>query len=59
MFEATNAGNGNVTFSITASASYSNRFYWLIGPALKAGENSTWNNLLNNVQQHCNAGGVR
>jgi hypothetical protein len=30
-----------------------------VGPLLKAGEDSTWNNLLNNIQNHCGSGGAQ
>jgi hypothetical protein len=52
-FSATNVGNGNVTFSVTAKANYANRFAAVFGKIIQAGENSTWNNLLNNVQNVC------
>jgi hypothetical protein len=52
-FSSTNAGNGNITFSITATANYSNLFWAAFGPVIKAGENSTWSNLLGNVQGYC------
>jgi RHS repeat-associated protein len=45
-FSATDTGSGNVNFSVTANANYSSRFWSLFGPALKAGENSTWGNLI-------------
>jgi len=52
-FSSTDAGNGNVTFSITANANYSNLFWAAFGPVIKAGENSTWSNMLGNVQGYC------
>jgi len=55
-FMAGDAGTGNVNFSITANANYSNLFYKVIGNFLKAGENWTWNNLLSNLQRHCQPG---
>jgi hypothetical protein len=55
-FSSTDAGNENVTFSVTADANYSNRFWAFFGPLLKAGENSTWSNMLNNVQGFCSSG---
>jgi RHS repeat-associated protein len=59
-FSSTDAGNGNVTFSVTANANYSSRFSSFFGPIIQAGENSTWNNLLNNVQKYCRSNfGVR
>jgi hypothetical protein len=52
-FSSTDAGNGNVTFSITANANYSNVFSAALGLVIKAGENSTWNNMLSSVQGYC------
>jgi RHS repeat-associated protein len=53
-FSSTDAGNGNVTFSITANANWVSPFtHYTIGPIILAGENSTWNNMLNNVQGYC------
>ena len=51
---ATDAGNGNITFSITAKANWVSPFtHYTIGPVILAGENSTWNNLLGSVQGYC------
>jgi RHS repeat-associated protein len=53
-FSSTNAANGNVTFSVTANANYSNLFYkYALSPVIEAGESSTWNNMLNNVESYC------
>jgi hypothetical protein len=53
-FSATDAGGGNVTFSVTANANWVSPFtHYTIGPAIMAGENSTWNNMLSNVQRYC------
>jgi RHS repeat-associated protein len=52
-FSAANAGNGNITFSITAQGNWSSNFWAVLGPVIKAGENSTWNNMLNSVQGYC------
>jgi RHS repeat-associated protein len=56
-FSASDAGNGNVTFSIHAQGDWSNAWYRLWGPLIKLGEDSNWNNMLNNVQGFCAAGG--
>ncbi|MGD0693328.1 MAG: RHS repeat-associated core domain-containing protein [Terriglobia bacterium] len=57
-FIATDAGNANVTFSITASANYSSKFTkYILGWSIEPGENSTWKNLLNDLQSHCSLGG--
>jgi hypothetical protein len=52
-FASSDAGNGNVTFSVTATGNFSSPFWSVLGPVIKAGENSTWNNLLNNLQNSC------
>jgi hypothetical protein len=53
-FSSTDSGNGNIAFSITADANYVNPFVQYIeGPIIEAGENSNWNNMLNNVQSYC------
>jgi RHS repeat-associated protein len=52
-FSSTDAGNGNITFSVTANANYSSPFWSFLGPIIKAGEGSTWNNMLKNVQSYC------
>jgi YD repeat-containing protein len=55
-FSSTDAGNGNVTFSITADANWVNSItQFTVGPLIMAGENSTWNNMLNNVQDYCSS----
>jgi hypothetical protein len=49
-FSSTDAGNGNVTLSVTAQANFVNQIVkYTIGPLIEAGENSTWNNMLNAV----------
>jgi RHS repeat-associated protein len=58
-FSAADAGNGNVNFMVTVNANYASRFAWAFGSVITAGENSTWNNLLNNVQSYCASGGVQ
>ena len=51
---ATDAGNGNITFSVTANANFVNQILkYTLGPLIKAGENSTWDNMLSNVQGFC------
>ena len=54
-FIATNAGNGNVTFSIAADANWASIWWQIPGlsQTIKAGESTTWNNLLNNLEAHC------
>ncbi|HEV2381973.1 MAG TPA: hypothetical protein VG206_19555 [Terriglobia bacterium] len=52
-FMASDAGNGNVNFVVTANANFSGLFSRVFGRIIKWGENSTWNNLLNNVQDYC------
>ncbi len=53
-FSSTDAGNGNTTFSITANADWVSPFtQYTIGPFISAGEDSTWNNMLNNIQGYC------
>ena len=53
-FSSTDAGNGNVTFSITPNANWVSPFtHYTIGPMILAGENSTWNNMLSNIQGYC------
>jgi hypothetical protein len=52
-FSSTSAGSGNVTFSIRANGNFSNLFWAAFGPVIKAGENSTWSNMLGNVQGYC------
>ena len=50
----TGAGNGNITFSVTANADFSSHFFkFALGPVIKACENSTWNNMLDNVAAYC------
>jgi len=53
---ASDAGSGNVNFVITANANFANPLYKLVGSIIRAGEESTWNNLLNNVQSYCGGG---
>jgi RHS repeat-associated protein len=53
-FSSTDAGNGNVTFSITANANWASGFtQYTAGPVILAGENSTWNHMLSRVQAYC------
>lgn len=53
-FSSNDAGSGNVTFSITANANWVSSFtHYTLGPAILAGENSTWNNMINKVQAYC------
>jgi hypothetical protein len=53
-FSSTDAGNGNITFSITANATWvSVPTELTLGPLIMAGENSTWNNMVGNVQNYC------
>jgi len=52
-FMASDVPGGQVNFVVTANANYANTASWLLGPLIKAGENSTWNNLLSNIQAHC------
>jgi hypothetical protein len=52
-FSSTDAGDGNVEFSIAANANYSGNFWSLLSPIISAGEDSTWNNMLNSVQGYC------
>jgi RHS repeat-associated protein len=55
-FSSADSGNGNVTFSVTANANWVSPFtHYTIGPVILAGENSTWNNMLKNVQGYCNS----
>jgi RHS repeat-associated protein len=55
-FSADDVGGGNVAFSIDAEANYSNAFYAFFGSVIGLGEDSTWNNMLNNVQSYCQSG---
>jgi RHS repeat-associated protein len=53
-FSSTDAGSGNITFSILVNANWVSPFtQYTIGPVILAGENSTWNNMLGNVQGYC------
>jgi len=54
-FVAADAGNGNVTFSVTADANWASNWYRIppLAQIITGGENSTWNNLLDNVQAYC------
>ena len=53
-FSSTDAGNGNVTFSVAVNANWVRPFtHYTIGPVILAGESSTWNNMLSNVQGYC------
>jgi RHS repeat-associated protein len=56
-FTARDAGNGNVNFAVTAKGNFATWFYKRAGPIIKAGEDSTWNNLLRNVGRYCAPGG--
>jgi hypothetical protein len=55
-FSAVNAGSGNITFSIHAQGNFAGPISWALQPIIKAGENSNWNNMLNNVQGFCQLG---
>jgi hypothetical protein len=53
-FSSTDAGNGNVTFSVGVNANWVSGFtHYTIGPLILTGESSTWNNMLSNVQGYC------
>lgn len=52
-FSSTTAGGGDIAFSITANGNFANVFSAVFGAIIKAGENSTWNNMLGNVQGYC------
>lgn len=53
-FSASNAGSGNVTFSIGAKANFSSQLTkYTLGWLIKAGENDTWNSMLDHVQSLC------
>jgi len=53
-FSSTDSGNGNITFSIVVNATWVSPFtQWTVGPVILAGENSTWSNMLSNVQGYC------
>jgi hypothetical protein len=53
------ADNGNVNFMITVNANFVNKFtQYAFGGIIRAGEDSTWSNLLTNVQNYCGQGGV-
>jgi hypothetical protein len=53
-FSSTDAGNGNITFSVNVSANWvSQTLRYTFGPVILAGEDSTWNNMLDNVQGFC------
>ena len=53
-FASTDAGNGNITFSVMVKANWVSPFtHYTIGPVILAGENSTWKNMVNNVQGYC------
>jgi len=55
-FATSNAGAGNVSLSVTANANFvSPVTKYTIGPLIKAGENSTWNNMLKAAQAYCEA----
>ncbi|HET9180462.1 MAG TPA: RHS repeat-associated core domain-containing protein [Terriglobia bacterium] len=58
-FIASSAGHGQVSFSITASANFTSWLNkYILGSTIRAGEESTWTNLLDKVQTHCSAGGA-
>lgn len=52
-FSATNAGNGDITFSISAQGNWAGYLSRLFGAIIKAGEEANWNNMLNNIQSYC------
>jgi hypothetical protein len=53
-FSAYDAGSGNISFSITANADWvSPVTRYTVGVMILAGEDSTWNNMLNKVQGYC------
>ena len=52
-FMASDVPGGSVSFVVTVNANYTSRLASLLGPAIERGENSTWNNLLDNVQGFC------
>ena len=55
-FSSTDAGSGNITFSVGVNANWVSPFtHYTIGPVIMAGENSTWNNMVSNVQAYCQA----
>jgi hypothetical protein len=55
-FSSTDAGSGNITFSVRVNANWVSPFtHYTIGPVIMAGENSTWNNMVSNVQAYCQA----
>ena len=56
-FMASDAGNGNVNFDITANANLASKWEIPIAPLIELEEGSTWNNLLNNLRNHCHSGG--
>jgi hypothetical protein len=57
-FSTVNAGNGNITFPITANANFVNPVTKLfMAKIIKAAENSIWTNMLSNVQSYCRVGG--
>ncbi|MFB3922568.1 MAG: RHS repeat domain-containing protein [Terriglobia bacterium] len=59
-FMASDAGNGNVNFVVTANGNFTSFFNkYVLGSTIRAGEDSTWNNLLNNVKGRCALGGVK
>jgi hypothetical protein len=57
-FSATDAGDGDITFSINVNANFSGVLseggYYLLGGS--SFENNIWNNLLNDIQGACIGG---
>jgi hypothetical protein len=55
-FSAVNAGNGKITFRYTPGGDFAGPIFWAFQPIIKAGENSNWKNMLDNVQGFCELG---
>jgi RHS repeat-associated protein len=59
-FRASDGGNGTVSFTITASGNFTSIFNkYILGSTIRAGEESTWTNLLNNLRKYCSSGGAQ
>ncbi len=56
-FAAADVGNGYVNFTVSLSGNWASFGWRSMGSLIKAGESATWNNLENNLQQFCSAGG--
>jgi hypothetical protein len=52
-FSSADAGNGNITFTISAQGNYTSNFFAILGPLINAGEDSTWTNMLKSIQGYC------